>query len=666
MFRPFDNTTLTAWRDSACTLAGGPDQTLTELINQLRLEGTPKPSAPINVFLGKYAVVAASLLAEPTYFPDVGAALRDDLTIKPGARGWSQTYVSAPEFGFPRPYYSMTAAYPGTHAPFALPGWDRPGTIQPPSDEDGDGADFRAVCAQLVMLMDRPFMTDALVPEAKSIVKRDNREPFWGQSKAALLQAERLTAVGLLYERQADAFVLRMNQSLWDLCYKLATALYPKELPILEQYDKIRKTLLDRIPCHPLLESIANLYSNVSLSTYYGVKQAAIRHGTSDEWEVVEKGNRSVPSQLMVLHAMSEYARLKAIVKGGSSWPLDWAIDVAPSLDRESARAAVAGAPGQQSMSSCLEWLATFERYVSHWPEIARTLNWSGAIGPQAIGVETAGADFVLCDGDAYTDMPTSVLAGLRPNLSMGNVQVAGFARRSGTSFGTGPNPDTDPSIGNGGVTSPVAFKWSACVARGHVTALDRKETFARFFMPPGMLMGEADVETRFAGGPVTDPIGLAVIAFYRDKSPQGYVSHWYTAPTNSTSRQTPEGLYMHTEWGAVSESRQSGAAQALLLTGYGEVNVDKQPLNAFVFRDHFNMRFPVQMARDNEFEWYDELGGLKDLIPFDGHVNFDDVVTLTNDAGAVDQFIDLLKVHQPTLDTPATDEVRPPEQVNT
>jgi hypothetical protein len=177
--------------------------------------------------------------------------------------------------------------------------------------------------------------------------------------------------------------------------------------------------------------------------------------------------------------------------------------------------------------------------------------------------------------------------------------------------------------------------------------------------------MGEVGGETRFVADGTSDPLALEVVAFYKAQSPTGYVRHWYGEPQSRVSRIDDHVFYMRTSWDAWTENTDSRKAQEVLISKYGPANIEGQGEigpDLFIFRDSWNMRIPVQLARTYNYELYNELGELRLTSDYDGHVMFDEKIDFGDAVTPVDQFVDLMRVHVPELATPYTGEVTAPE----
>lgn len=658
--RSFDGDTLADWRTEAHTYVktDASRSRIEQLINQLG----ERASAPINVFLKQFSKQSALLVSDPEYVPNAGERLALDL-VQSGK--WAERYVVNPSLGYPRRWLEMKAKYPGKHAPFLFPLNEAiakrpPITGVPESDSTPAPTDFVETISELVMLMDRPAFSMNLIPEAKTIAGRDPKEPFFGQSKAALRQVERLVAIGLMYEFQGLAFCMRLAAPIWKFSYEIALACYPKERPMLEAYNALWTAVVERIPLHPLLVSIANQLSGVQVSTYYHTKATVLRDFTTASALPFDQktGTSSMPvlGQAFLANAAADYAQFSAI---RDNWPLDWVSNVTPNLPVAFGRSTVFVPDGFGTIGNIMDTLVRYQDYVNQWPEIARAVGWSNGVATVPVTVEAAGADFVLCDGDGYSDTPVSVLLGYRPSLSMGNTLASGLSRRFSTDFGTGPNPYTDPSMSNGGVNVPVEQVWSTLAVNGFQTATRQADLLVKFYMPPGMLMGEVDAEIRQIGA-ATDPVGRMVVDWFTERSPNGYVRHWYGAPATTTSRDLPNGKLMRTDWDVVVDAKDTNG-QGVLLDAYGPANVDKK-LEAFVYRDSWKDRIPVRLSRGRQVDLFDERGAYMFSQDFDGHVVFDDKIDLTHDASGVEPFRGLLPTSEPSLLEPGVHEVTAPE----
>jgi hypothetical protein len=96
-----------------------------------------------------------------------------------------------------------------------------------------------------------------------------------------------------------------------------------------------------------------------------------------------------------------------------------------------------------------------------------------------------------------------------------------------------------------------------------------------------------------------------------------------------------------------------------MLLDAYPE-GVDPKP-EVYIYRESWNMRIPVRLARANCYEQYDELGAYKKTVDFEGFVVFggEPVDLRSFGTTGVQAVVDLLKAT--AVDGAAGAEAKPP-----
>lgn len=695
---PFTPRVFQDWRMTAVQAANTDN--MIEIFEAMKLDGAANRS-PVRYFLQKYATPLACLFANPQYIPDVGQDLANGLLgrqsrVEPqrgaapvaetATRHWSSGHVSTPTLGYAREYLNLETTIETGPQPVGLPNWDyddtsqlkRTGADDPQTSmvlTSGGGSPpptFSDMCAQLTMQIDKPAFSDKLIPDVKKLTTRDaSASSAWGLMQGAEEQTRRMTATGLLYTQQAMGFWIHFTASLYDMAYAIAWELSPRERPILEFKKKLIDELKRRIPVHPFLMTIANMYSRVSISTYFGEKPCAIRHSVDEVDAIVKRTSSAMPSsgtansrlaQLVVSDALIDYSRLRELTKAGETWAAALIQTVAPALTAdEQQRLLQVGNQRWRSHGEVIEWLQRNSQYVTLWPEITRTLGWTSPMAAPSVRIEAAGADFVLTDGDFYSDNPMSVLSGLRPSLSVGNKKVSGFSRRFDAAFNTGELP-TDANLADRTSTTTVAISWSTLTAKGHTANTRGMQNTPRWFITPGMSMGEAGAETRFYSPNSPDATGEQVVQFYKERSPEGYVKQWYGDPAVATSVLEDGVKYMRTDWDAWSEDADALKTQRVLIQKYGPANTDRGEQTLYFTRSDWNLRFPVRLARTYNYEFYNVLGELVQSQRYDGHVVFDDTIHLTETVAPVDAVVNMIRVNAPVFDTVTVEEAKMPE----
>lgn len=622
------------------------------------------------IFLAPFADFINIIIREKTYVPNAGEEMEEAL-LKTGY--WSRLFVATPSTGHPRPYLQFNA---DLTAGMPLLGTDlgEMAFTARRQTRDTDDAMMTAqrALATTLWCLDRVMLNDKLVPDPRTLMEgRDPKETFMGAARAAQRQAIAVASVPLLYMMQLPALWPRMTDALNQHGHDLATRLYPRDRPSLDMRANIRKHVMDTIPVHPLVGLLANIFSNrPMLSTYYGAKPCVlIPTGTDFPSLRINgsgggRGTHSGLADLVLAAALGESLRLQALI-GSSINAQEWvkAIigDAAPALNVVDVMKYASITSGE-SYASILEQLTHINRYVELWPQVSKVLGWSGSPSISLSPIEAAGADFVLTDGDYYSDSPLMVLLGLRPSLPISNPRVLGFTRRFETDFNQGPDLRHDAVDVSKGVTR-TRIVWSTLTTPSWVAANAGDESLARFYLPEGASMGELGGSLRWAEGVITDPVGERVRNYFKLKSPAGYLATTRPAiPVRDTAIATEILTYYPTDWDAAvvcASDRQ--LAQKTLLDAYGPTGTVKEL--RLVYRETgWNLRVPVQMARNGHYLWLDETGNPVRSEMFDGHVVFDNKVDLNVDTGALRTIVDLLKVESTGLLDGLEEQAKPPE----
>jgi len=626
---------------------------------------------PMRLFLEPYKTVVGQLMSDAEYVDDACEELAARL-LETG--DWEVINVTSPSLGYPRKWYSFKYEIGdgmplfGTSFDLDESEWDK-AKGRAPKDGLISPAAVQLALARTCWVFDRVFMDINLIPEAKAMTERDPKEPFIGKTKAAQMQRKRLATVPLLYMSQYCALWPRMVDKINTYATTMAKALYPRDVPALDVRNKIRTEVLNRLPLHPLLATFASLFSSsLQLSTYFGTEDCllvpnTVRLPTSTATEAT--GRRSGLAQMAVAAALAEQLRLSAVASsaGGESWVRDLLGDIAPNVPRDALQIESAIVTGT-GFAGLMESLIRLDRYTELMPALVQQLGWKGGKALTLSSIEAAGADFVLSNGDYMSDTPIMVLAGLRPALPIANAQVLGFSRRFATDFNTGPCyafGTPPPSEGTASL-GKSAIVWSTVTCKGWLAMSDRDDLYSRFYMPAGMSMGEEGGEARWNIAGASDPIGKRVADYYRLKSPGGYVRSECLIPPGSKTRAAQNLFRYATDWDLAVESvTDAEAAQTEMLTVYGPSLIDRS-VELLRYRDSWNMRIPVRLARCNTYLWLNEVGNVAREESFDGHVAFDDTLELHNDVSAIDALLDLMPVHQPRLAAEIGEQVKSPE----
>jgi hypothetical protein len=682
------------WRRTSLKLASR-DFTLefAEMFKSGSEYGNYSKSAPVSLLLKYYGGLLANLAAEPMYVRDVG----ENLKARLHDAGYSSTWANCRWLGYPREALLMNTSYDNKHGPFMLPGtaltsWPldeglralamRAGVVdaggddvERPTPAPGTFGQFGMRMADTAMVLDRAMWSLALVPDSKKVTDRTNNEPLFGELRGVGKQMKRLTSFGLLYEGQGDAAPLRWDQSAWSMGYDMAWEQLQGFRPVLDMFGKLREELMSVLPVHPLLEAPARYTSKVVLETAYGTSDAYVRHvphagamhgisPTGGEPERLSSTNTSPLAMMMVTAAFAEFGRLSEIASSGAVWPREWVNSVGQNMT-DAVRERLIKKSGQSTgggvmFSDALHRLNALSAYTEMWPEMTRALGWDKQLPALTTTIHANGCDFTLTDGDGWSDDPVAVMAGLKPSLPIGNPKSVGISVIFEKHFGTGPKASIAPETTKAeGLTVPAAFEWNIVTTAGYMSALDGPAVLTKFYMPPGMLMGEEGGEPRFSTE--EDPAHVAVGALYANLSPQGYVRQWATVTPDMNSIRQAGNTRITTDWDVWVTSGDSDdpAATRMLLDAYPD-GVDPKP-EVYIYREAWNMRIPVRLTRANCYEQYDELGAYKKTVDFEGFVVFggEPVDLRSFGTTGVQAVVDLLKAT--AVDGAAGAEAKPP-----
>jgi len=635
---------------------------------------------PTRIFLEPFREFINMVIIDPKYIKDAGEELRTTLLQTPY---WEEIYVTSPALGWPRRYLQfkcdLTAGMPlfGT----ALGGMlvnevDEGSGRETTAQEDAKIAMIQAQRGLAVTLwaMDRVMLSDKLIPQPKTLLgERDEREGFLGNARAAQRQAIHMTAVPMLYYMQLSALWPRMTANIDALGERLARELYPRDLPAIDMRAKLKSHFASLVPTHPVTDFLANLFlAKPKLSTYFGEHEAILIPVGTDIPSIVggylagsDKPTRSGIADLTLAASLAETLRLQALTRSGGAsrdWVESILADVAPTLNHDTVRSHAAIDRGA-SFATAVEQLTLLSRYVTLWPQISKTMGWSSGPTINLGGIEAAAADFILSDGDFYSDTPIAALVGLRPVLPVSNPLTIGFSRRFMEDFNTGEDLREEDSVTIEDQITRSWITWSCIVCKGYMSVNAGDDALARYYLPRGMSMGEAGGELRFTDGVITDPIGKRVRDFFEIQSPAGFLSVGKPAlPVKRFSFKTASTSYYATDWDAfVVGVGDKAGLQSILMDAYGSSKRDGS--QQLLYREvEWKMRVPCQMSRKRYFIWVDETGNPVKSMYFDGHVLFDDKLDVNVDPGALDQLLDLLHTQPLDLLDGLSDPTSPPE----
>jgi hypothetical protein len=669
MYRAIGMDTLKEWNTIAMAQLAEPSQAQ-EIMRLWSKDAKEFFRTPQMMFLDKWRAVISHLLCPPSDVRNVGEAMVADLSK---ADLITTEHVAMAAFGYPRPWYSLAANAPTYGIPYTIPvpaklmsgAW-----AESLAGVSENAMDFASNYALVLKALDRPGFSDQLIPEIGRVDGKDARAPLWGNVKASGRQDQYMIAIDLLYLFQAAALYLQLHSELRAYGGVKARESFPREQPALDMFDQIISRTQAEIPTHPLSVTVASLLANYTISTRFGVRPCMLRHGPSEASAELTRNGRRIFTTVGETHMAFAYGavtRLQALAARGVLWPEMIVEDFAPDVSPTLRGAAVKRTEGMASIGELLEELARLKDYTDLWPEITGKLGWQSPVRFAGGEMEAAAADWVLTSGDSMSADPLTVLAGLRPALVACNPRALGFELRADTHFNTGPRArDVVPALQDEGVTQPLWIEWSPMTAMGHRSANEVEAAIAKFYIPEGMWMGEDGDDPRYADPECSDMIQASVQAYYRTRSPKGYIRTGALPPGSAISRNGGTVTLMLTSWDPIAETASDvQGAQSMLLGLYGPANLDTA-VERFRFRkEGWPIRFPVRISRTPAFEILDERGNFIGTGQDDGWVVYDDVLDLPHSIAPIEQIVNLMRVDPPQFADPRVEEAKPPVETS-
>lgn len=641
-----------------------------EAILQLPADKTSINNAPPTrqIFGTDLAPILSRLMADSIYVADLGLNFGAELSA---TSFFDIRWVAAPSLGYSRPYMQFKPMEMSPSVEFLGDAAATSGVRRAMDEETALlRKRYHDMCADVCMLFDRPSYGMRLLPTVDKLAGRDAKEPLVGQTLAAVRQSQILASVGVLYRLQGTLFWLRCEEQFMEMSFQLASIHFPKERPILNMFRQLIQDAMNAAPLHPLLATVANYYRDVSMLTRYGEHKAHLRHSDHPENGVtvlrdVSTSHAPTAARVYLAGALAEFAQLRDVQSSGAGWAGTYLDSVAGVAVDGSAQFPTLStfAP----YSALLRWTALYHRITQHWKAVATVLGWSAGIASRRIEVSAKGADYIATDGDRYSDDPIAVVAGLRPCIATNNPKTFRIDPELDRDFNGGPSIETDPDANDGGLDRTVRIKWSTVTFAGHVTKESKFEPESRFIIPIAMSMGATGATIRVFDDSIRDELGALVSAFYRDRSPNGYVSQFAVSPAQQESRIDAQGAYMRTDWEAAVEGGDMASTQSKLLAAYGPDNVDRKT-TVFLSRAEWPLRAPMMIARDHTFEWLDARGMFGTTVRFNGALLYSGPVTLSVSSASIQAVVDLLPIGadpgSEETEAPITDHVTHPAHI--
>lgn len=454
----------------------------------------------------------------------------------------------------------------------------------------------------------------SLLPPATKVGLHDPKSRPFGEVFALVEQLKELYAFHTLYLLQGSLMIPHQNERAIRKAIDLIYTQHPTVRPATDRWMEDFEFVLSQRQ-HPLQTFITSAARTGVLETYYGTKDLLLHFGALANGEELrtDQDAQDLDDQPahdfnkrehlfydeFLQHIMAEFA-----IGASDSDEIteQWGSGCSNNLGAESENAPI-------SIPSLARRIRSLGKLGDRMNTIANTLGWgtlSGNIGT----INQCMADFILCDGDAYSAPADAGLLGLRPVLSMGNIKYNVFSIR---------HDDTFNGKGESTQTPRDNIEYSTMTVPGFQSPTTMADVVARSYLPAGMWMGEQGAD---AVHPNTIGREAHFRAFIKSLQAKGQVfNHQYYHVPNMRTKETPVHIRI-TDWDVWAY----GGAKEDLIVQMGQVypRLSTAEEQTFFVRSRFNHRFPVKMAR-GRLRWYDEYGQYGFDLDWDGHLEFDD-----------------------------------------
>lgn len=563
----------------------------------------------------EYLKLTTRLAGLPTHKTDIGQDTLRQLA------SWSKVFVRAPGLGYAREYVKpaagdgmasdgLTVATPYTH-------WHKQ-------------------LLEGLIVVDRGRFTVDLVPSTTDQGSTDKRDIIPGMVRSVIDQVFGVMAWFTMYDWQPLWLPFFVNRRVLELALKIARAIgTSRDAIMLDGLEDNLKWIWNQT-LHPHYTYIASCLMTGTVDTKHGTRDLHYRWGSRQESSLKDETDARVRATELAM-MMIRIARFDAFTDPMGDDSFVWGDENAIKSAAEPSDDGLKGvglSPGQLR-----RLYNSIGPITAKWPDVHNKLGWNRLSG-NIDQVEMRGGDFILTDGIQYSGSTASALLGIRPVLSLGNVQFAGLGRRHDDKFN---------------VRKGQEIKFSVMTVNGHIGMTRTGNIVERNFMPRGMWMGEVDVEQKMSGNLVDDEIGELVVAHFSAQT----TNECYVSTAYAPAVPVAGGVLNVTDWDAFASDADKAKTDIAFAAGYVK-DMESAMTGMYYWRSTFNIRFPVAMSRaEHGVEHYDLLGSYVGVLPYDGHIDYDDEASLTATPTDVQAIVDSINIVGPSRVQPDVAEAK-------
>lgn len=532
------------------------------------------------------------LMGTPYTVKDYGNYLRDTLAPTSGGSEssqplWKREKVWMPALGWVRDYLTFNSVSGFERTAETRIGWELLPSVC---------SHWSMNLAKTLMRVDAPRFNSTLIPAMGKAQGHTAKDIPFGPLLTAVDQLREVFAVNALYLMQGPLFYWHLHKKIREHALETAYEKHRAARPAIDAW-KAETEVLDSIKLHPLLSYIANGLNTGKIETYWGDLEILFHDAK------VVAGTGDVPGSPRLYDQLLSQAIVDFSQKAGTVD--EWGDCVAKGRENRNPITPPAFARQIRSLGEMKDKVAA----------VASKLAWQ-TLSADVGTLRQSSADYILCDGEGYSESPDGGALGLRPVLSLGNLKVSGFSRRYSTTFnGTGAHGTASDLIG-----------WSPMVVSGYQSPTNSVDVISRMYLPLGMRMGESYDEVVFAEAVASEPHFREFLSGLNAKGTV-FVREYYKVPPKP-EENVPPGLTV-TDWDPAIEGSSENAVAGSLAMYYGTPEYKNELRDAlksdFMVKSRFFHRVPVKSGRPPSISVLDPDQFIRGELHWDGSIVFDD-----------------------------------------
>jgi len=567
-------------------------------------------STEIDALANRLAILAAKLTNVPLYVPNFGQHLKRFLREE--GLSW-EVGLAGSGLATGMSWLSVPKTVPVVSSPFKIPS-----PVHPAAGE----------IARVFSEIDRGVYSTKLLNHAERVEEFDVKDRVTGQTIVTISRSRAPHALTILYSIQLTLLYLDMVWPLITRSLEVAAKISSFWADLLKIHGEwgSRKA---QLPRNPFVTYVGSASDKVTAETLYGKRSLLLDvTGCGPNWQL---DKLELPNIVAVAQAAAQFIKGRIIQRWGD-WPGDGYIDP-------------------------YSFIAMYESLFDMTDEVSRisqVLGWA-KLEAGTHSLSNIQADFILTDGDWYSDNVGTAILGLKPVIGLNNAMATIDDRR------TMPFWNVHDGVVGGAKTQGAGtdrtryrLEYSVMTVHGRQTQTGDGSEVERYFIPGNAYMGGSTATRIRLMTSTEDPMAKLALEYYSSRS-QSYITEQYTEPNVATDPT----VYL-TDWGTWAAKVGDSDGQDVfnrLISAMPE-NTVRSVEEVIMYRSEwFNHSFPVRMATDNITHHMSVRGyPLRDEEQ-DGHVEFTGEISLSS---SDENIRSLIRLGEPISQAPVLPEVTP------